>query len=253
MVLRLLLLAVLAGCASVPDDELTWSAELARSLWVEEGDVVDVGRFSRLPPGEHVANWEPYLIFRGATPTQYRLVEAEDGVALEADAPEGGSGLWRKIRIDVRRHPVIEWRWRVPRDAAGAASRKSPPVRISLGFHGDPAKLDFDDRVKLRMAKAMTVNGLPYASLLYVWRSDLPEGAVYSHPQTERVRYLVVDSGEAKVDRWVRLRRNVHDDFKRAFGEEPGDLVAVGVMTDHGDDGSRRRVFYGDITFRPAD
>lgn len=245
MVLRLLLLAVLAGCASVPDDELTWSAPLARSLPMEDGPVVEVAQFSR----RSTADWEPFLVFSGNTRTEYRL----DAEGLRAHCHEGGSGMWRKIRIDVRRHPVIEWRWRVPRESAGAASRRSPPVRISLGFHGDAAKLDFEDRVKLRMAKAMTVNGLPYASLLYVWRTDLPEGSLYSHPQTERVRHIVVESGESRVDQWVVVRRNVREDFRRAFGEEPGDLVAVGVMTDFGDDGSPRRAHYGDITFRPAD
>jgi hypothetical protein len=245
MVVRLLLLAVLAGCASVPNDELTWSAPLARSLPIEDGPVVEVAQFSR----QSSADWEPFLIFSGNTPTEYRL----DGEGLHAHCHEGGSGMWRKIRIDVRRHPVIEWRWRVPREAAGAASRKSPPVRISLGFHGDAAKLDFEDRVKLRMARAMTVHGLPYASLLYVWRTDLPEGSLYSHPQTERVRHIVVESGESRVDRWVVVRRNVREDFRRAFGEEPGDLVAVGVMTDFGDNGSPRRAHYGDIIFRPAD
>jgi hypothetical protein len=248
LALRLALLAapivLAAGCASVPTDELTWSSALARSLPMEDAAVVEVARFSR-----HDADgWEPYLVFSGNTPTDYRL----DGEALHAESREGGSGMWRKIRIDVKRHPVIEWRWRVPPESAGAASAKSPPVRISLGFHGDPGKLDVEDRVKLRMARAMTVHGLPYASLLYVWRTDLPEGSLYSHAQTERVRHIVVESGEARVGHWVSVRRNVLEDYRRAFGEEPGDLVAVGVMTDYGDDGSPRRAQYGDIIFQPG-
>lgn len=243
-----------AGCASTPDDELTWSAALARSLPREEGDVVEAARFSRLRPGaQDVGGWEPFAVVRANSPTAYRLVAVDDGVALEADAAQGGSGMWRKIRIDPRRHPIMEWRWRVPRHAAGSASRSSPPVRISLAFDGDPAKLDFDDRVKLRMAKALTAHGLPYASLLYVWRNGVPHGAVYHSPHTDRVRHIVVESGERRLDRWVSVRRNVLDDYRRTFGEEPGDIVAVGIMTDVGDDGSPRRALYGDITFRPPD
>jgi hypothetical protein len=234
-----------AGCASFPDDELTWSAPLARGLPLEDGSQVEVARFSR----GSLEGWEPFVIFPANTPTDYRVVDG----ALQAESREGGSALWRKIRIDVRRYPVMEWHWRVPRESAGAASRRSPPVRISLGFHGDPRKLDFDDRVKLRMAKAMTVHGLPYASLLYVWRADLPEGTLYSNPHTERVRYIVAESGEGRLDRWVTLQRNVLDDYRRAFGEEPQDLVAVGIMTDFGDNGAPRQAHYGDITFRPAD
>jgi len=176
-------------------------------------------------------------------------------VVIQSEAVEGGSGLFRKIQIDPRRHPVIEFRWRVPRDSgrggADGPSRASPPVRISLAFDGDPAKLDFDDRAKLRLAKALTVNGLPFASLLYVWMNDYPAEAIYSSPHTDRVRHIVVESGERRLDQWVAVRRNVLEDYRRAFGEEPGNLVAVGIMTDPGDNGAPRRVYYGDIKFRP--
>jgi hypothetical protein len=114
-------------------------------------------------------------------------------------------------------------------------------------------KLDFDDRTKLRMAKVLTANGLPYASLLYVWMTHKPVGTQYPSPHTERVRHIVVESGEAHLDQWVSVRRNVLEDYKRAFGEEPGHIVAVGVMTDFGDNNAPRRAFYGDITFYRAD
>ena len=100
------------------------------------------------------------------------------------------------------------------------------------------------------MAMALTENGLPYASLLYVWMLDVPVETVIRSPYTDRVRMIVVESGAQRVGEWVTLRRNVVEDYRRAFGEEPGDIVAVGLMTDPGDDYSRRRGFYGDITFR---
>ena len=213
--------------------------------------MVEVARFSQLPPGaRELGGWERFPVLASNPPTAYRAVRIGGETVLEADAEEGGSGLWRKIRIDPRRHPIIEWRWRVPPEAAGAASAESPPVRLSLGFDGDEERLDFDDRTKLRLAKMLTVHGLPYASLLYVWKSNAAPDTVYSSPHTERVRHIVVESGNGTVDRWMVERRNVLEDYRRAFGEEPGDIVAVGIMTDVGDDGSRRRVYYGDISFR---
>jgi hypothetical protein len=100
------------------------------------------------------------------------------------------------------------------------------------------------------MARALTVNGLPYASLLYVWLVGVPVDTVLHSPHTDRVRMIVVESGVQRAGEWITLRRNVLQDFRRAFGEEPDDIVGVGLMTDYGDDGSRRRAFYGDITFR---
>jgi len=246
----------LCGCASVaPVEELTWSTPLVKALPVESGEQVEAGRFSQLRPGAfYVGEWEPFVVLEGTTPTEYRLVDSEGVTVIEADSREGGSALYRKIHIDPHRHPILEWRWRVPRPSglagASGASHASPPVRLSLAFDGDPSKLDFDDRAKLRLAKALTVNGLPYASLLYVWMNRYPTETVYSSPHTDRVRHVVVESGEAHLDQWVAVRRNVLEDYRRAFGEEPGDIVAVGIMTDSGDNGEPRRAMYGDITFR---
>lgn len=251
------LLMLVAACTSTPDDPLVWSDEVMRALPRERGQVVEVARFSSVPPGtggaHALAPWEPYFVRRGSAPTEYRVVEVEGAAVLEADAREGGSGLYRKIRIDPKRHPVLEWRWRVtpdPDTPLEVSSGTSPLARLSLAFHGDPNKLDFDDRAKLRLAMLLTANGLPYASLLYVWMLDVPVETVIRSPYTDRVRMIVVESGPQRIGEWVTVRRNVLEDYRRAFGEEANDIVAVGLMTDPGDDGSRRRGFYGDITFR---
>jgi hypothetical protein len=244
-----------AGCASTPDDSIVWSDRLARTLERERGEVVEVARFSRLRPGASPAPWEPWQIVRGNAPTRYRVAEVDGVAALEAEGVEGGSGMWRQIRIDPQRNPILEWRWRIPRPDAGSpplsvTSSASPMARLSLAFHGDAAKLDFEDRAKLRLAKALTVHGLPYASLLYVWMMDKPVDAVLHSPHTDRVRMIVVERGAQRAGEWVTIRRNVVEDYRRAFGEEPGDIVSVGLMTDYGDDGSPRRTIYGDITFQ---
>ena len=247
---------VMWGCVSTPDDPLVWSDDVARVLPRERGEEVEVARFSRLAPGTSLAPWEPWLIRRGNAPTAYRAAEVDGVIALEADAQEGGSALWRKIRLDPRSYPVIEWRWRVapePGTALEASSAASPLARLSLGFHGDVNKLDFDDRAKLRLAMLLTANGLPYASLMYVWMLDVPVETVLRSPWTDRVRMIVVESGTQRVGEWVSVQRNVLEDYRRAFDEEADDIVGVGVMTDPGDDGSRRRGYYGDITFRSGE
>lgn len=253
--MRFLVVVFVAGCVATPGEELVWSAALAQNLRAQFGQSVEVAAFSRQRPGPVGEPWEPFVVLRGNTPTKYELVEVDGAVALAADAEEGGTGLYRKIRVDLRRHPVIEFRWRVPPREEGetplhAAARTSPMLRISLAFHGDVARLDFDDRAKLRLAKMLTVNGLPYASMLYVWKLGHPVGTVLHSPHTDRVRYVVAENSASRVGEWVVIRRNVLEDYRRAFGEEPSDVLAVGLMTDPGDDGSRRRGYYGDITFR---
>ena len=64
---------------------------------------------------------------------------------------------------------------------------------------------------------------------------------------------LVVASGAGGVGEWQSLSRNLHDDFRHAFHEEPGLLTGVGVLTDTDNTGGSVEAWYGDIQFRPTE
>ena len=64
---------------------------------------------------------------------------------------------------------------------------------------------------------------------------------------TGRIRKLVASSGTDAVGRWQSFRRDIVADYKRAFGEPPGRLVGVGVMSDTDNTRQRVRAYYGDI------
>ena len=175
---------------------------------------------------------------------------------LEARADGSASGFYRRIHIDPRRHPVVEWRWRVLEPLAGAdprvPSRDDSPARLVICFHGDAKRLDIGERNTLRLYKALTGEMLPYAMLMYVWASDAPVGSIASSVYTEKIQMIVVESGDSRAGEWSEFRRNVLEDYRQAFGEEPSDIVAVGVMTDADDTRAKTRAQYGDISFKPA-
>jgi len=254
-VLMLSGLLALGACASVPDDGLLASTPIVRELWREWGDVVEVARFSGLKEGEALpAHWHPWGLLSGKRPTEYRLVGSTAGTVLEAYAERAGTGLYRRVRVDPRRQPWLEWTWRIENVIRGAdlrvGSREDSAARLVVSFHGDPEKLDFEDRAKLRLAKAIAGEPLPYAMLIYVWSNDLPLETTLPSPQIDRIRVVVVESGEGRVGQWLTYRRNVFDDYRRAFGEEPADIVAVGVLTDSDNTQQVARSYYGDITLR---
>jgi hypothetical protein len=62
---------------------------------------------------------------------------------------------------------------------------------------------------------------------------------------------IVASSGAAGVGAWQSLTRDVRADFRRAFGEEPGALRAVGVLTDTDNTDGHAEAWYGDIRFTP--
>jgi Protein of unknown function (DUF3047) len=65
------------------------------------------------------------------------------------------------------------------------------------------------------------------------------------------VTYVVLRSGEAGLGRWHTEMRNVYDDYKRIYGEEPAEeLRAVSVAIDSNDTRSRAESYMGEILFR---
>ena len=249
-------LLALGGCALVPEDDgLLASTPIVRELDLEDGDIVEVARFSRLGAGAPLpAGWLGWGLNSGKRPTEYRLVNGTAGTVLQADAEQAATGLYRRIRVNPGRQPLLEWSWRVEKLIPGAdlrkGSREDSVARLVISFHGDPKKLDFEDRARLRLAKVFAGEPLPYAMLIYVWSNQIPMETALPSPQIDRIRMVVVESGTARLGQWLTYRRNVLEDYRRAFGEDPGDIVAVGVLTDADNTRQTARALYGDITLR---
>jgi len=244
----------LVGCAGVPVDELLASTTIVADLQVEGGARVEAARFSAGHAGESQPGWGRFVVSPFATKSEYALVESGSGVVLEGRADGSASGFYQRIRIDPARHPVIEWRWRVLQTPGHTDprvhSRDDSPARVIVAFHGDVKRLDIGERFALALYHALTGDKMPYAIIMYSWASDAPVGTITSNDQTGKIQTIVVGGG---VGEWREFRRNVLEDYRRAFGEEPWDIVAVGVMTDASNTRGKASAQYGDISFRPAE
>ena len=246
----------LAGCAGVQVDELLASTSIVAELEVENGALVEAARFSEgraggSPPGD----WGRFVVSPFAGKSDYRLVESGTEVVLEGRADGSASGFYRRIRIDPLRHPLIEWRWRVlqtpPELDPRVPARDDSPARVIVAFHGDKARLDIGERFALSLYKALTGEKMPYAIIMYSWASDAPVGTITASIPTAKIQTIVVEKGNG-AGGWHELKRNVLEDYRQAFGEEPWDIVAVGVMTDASNTREKASAQFGDISFRPA-
>ena len=244
-----------AGCANVTVPAR--APDAVRAQPATDTATVEIARSSRRSEGEPLAPyWEAFRIpLKPAT--EYRYVNTDSGGALEARAERSASALQRVVDIDPAMHSVVEWRWRVDQTVDGADKRyadsEDSPARLIVAFEGDHGKLDFEERAMMRLAKTLTGREMPYATLMYVWSNLHPPETLLPSPRTSRVQMIVVEGGADRVGRWGNFRRDIAADFRRAFGEEPGRITAVGVMTDADNTQKSGRCLYGDITFRALD
>ena len=84
--------------------------------------------------------------------------------------------------------------------------------------------------------------------LSYVWTNDRlrPETLVISPYYPDTSRSIVIESGEQRLGQWLDERRNIAEDYRRAFGKEPPELVkTIALFTDNDQTGQPVVAYYG--------
>ena len=228
------------------------------TAYAQPGPAVEAGKFSSAEPGvSPPPGWKPLTFKNIEKHTVYSLVKDGDTVVVKAESRASASGLIREIRIDPKEYPLVRWRWKVENILKKGDVRKKEgddyPARIYITFEYDPEKLSFSDRVKFGLGKAFYGQYPPLAALNYIWESRAAKGTLLPNPFTDRVMMFVVESGEEKLGQWVSEERNIYQDYKKAFGEEPPVISGVAIMTDTDNTGESAVAFYGDIVFRKAE
>ena len=242
--LLLALIVLLAGCASAPLEELPWPDVQAFSA---------NGAGPGLPQG-----WTPWIVNRTKAPTAYQLVpDAHTGqVVLRAFAERSASGLSQRLDVHPSERPVIAWRWRVVDLISGADNQdrhsEDAPARLMLFFEGDRAGLPIREQVLMETAHLLTGHEPPFATLMYVWENQFAPETLLRNTFTDQVKMIVVGTGRDRIGTWKTVQRNYVEDYRRAFGSDPGRLVGIGIMTDTDNTGESVEAFYGDIRLKAA-
>lgn len=236
----------LTGCANLITPAAPVNAMVGPFNAVQPFSLTSVGESA--PPG-----WEPWILSRFMARTQYGIIEHEGERVLAAKANISASGLLQPLVLAATDYPFINWRWKVPQLIPGAnnASRlgDDSPVRVIVAFDGDMTKLDFEDQAFGRTVKLFSGRDMPYATIQYIWENQLPRETVLENARTSRSKMLVVESGPERLGQWLSFKRDVRADYQRLFGETPGSIIFVGVMTDSNATGTQTTAYYGDIRF----
>jgi hypothetical protein len=217
--------------------------------------IIKVGKFSAVTAGETLPpGWKTLTFKKIERHTTYKLVKDNETVVVKAVAEASASGLTREIKINPKEYPILQWRWKVnnilKRGDVRTKKGDDYPARIYITFEYDPSKLSFFEKVKYETVKILYGQYPPIGAISYIWESKAPVGTMVPNPYTDRVMMFVVESGSAKVNQWANEERNVYEDYKKAFGEEPSMVSGVAIMTDTDNTGESAIAYYGDIFFK---
>ena len=165
--------------------------------------------------------------------TDYLVVPDSGGHVLRAESRGAASGLIRKIDLDPREWPVLNWRWKV----AGT---------IPQGDERTKAGDDYAARVYIVFPHWFFPKT---RSLNYIWANRLPQGEFLPNAYVANNVMIAVQSGPEKAGQWLTERRDIAADYRRAFGEDPPRIGAIAIMTDTDNTGASAMAWYDDLLF----
>lgn len=240
----------LGGCAVLPPEAPDGPAEPPAA---DAQPATEISAFSSAAPGRLPSGWHPYVLRRDLPRTHYTLAHDGERVALHARARRSATGLHCALDVSPARCAALRFSWKVPQvhDRADVATAELDdcPARLIVAFDGDTSRLSLRDRLLYDQVELFTGQRLPFAMLMYVWDGGRHAvETVHRNHRTARIQYLTVESGSARTGRWLHYQRDLAADYRRVFGEAPGRVIGVGVLTDGDALKTDLDAWYGDIS-----
>ena len=215
-----LVLAVSASSAAVPAAPLT--------IVVEDWSRQPESR-TGIPSGWTGHSW-------GSPKYDFAVVTDGADRVLRLRSRGDNSTISKEIKVDVKKFPLLAWRWKVLTLPAGGDCRR---------------KAADDEAAQIYVAFPRAPTALRSRIIGYVWDTTAPADTIVKSESSSLVTYVVVRSGAAELGRWLTETRNVRDDYLRIYGEAPAeDVGAVSVAIDSNDTRSSAESYVGAIVFR---
>lgn len=122
----------------------------------------------------------------------------------------------------------LQWRWRL--DQPLSDGKASPDITTKAGddaalkvcamFDHPLERVPFVERTVLRLARSVSGEALPAATVCYLWDSGRAAGLQGANAYTRRVRYISLRGSETPARQWVAESRDLARDFSTLFADE---------------------------------
>lgn len=176
-----------------------------------------------LPPG-----WELKVKSGKAA---YDIKRDGDIAAVNLRSVDSSFSLQGETNVDVKRYPVLTWKWKVTQLPKGGDFRRS--------------KTD-DQAAQLFLAFTRT------KAIVYIWDTTAPQGMMESTSPVPfmTVKVVVVRSGAAELGKWITETRNVYEDYKKLYGDEPPPVKGVRFQINSQHTGTSAESWFADVAFK---
>lgn len=148
--------------------------------------------------------------------------------------------LVNRPNLNIYEYPILSWKWRVKKlpDGGNENSSDYNDVAASIYVVFDIGRLAFFKKVP--------------KSIRYTWSSTVNKGQELSKLFGNQ-QIVVVESGPEKMGEWVTFERNIVEDYRRLFGDDPPENpIAILILSDGNSTNSQAIADYDDITLKKS-
>lgn len=184
---------------------------------------------------------------------EFAVVAEEGRPALHVRSASSASSWVAPTAVDAQQLPFLRWRWKVSRSLASSDLRTRQgddwAARVYVFFDLPLERLSLGDRLRIQASRALSGVEVPAAALCYVWGRVQAAGAAAWNPYTDRVRMIVVDSGDAGALQWRAVSRDLRRDWQEAFDGPLPMISGVAVGADTDNTGDTVQAWFADLEF----
>ena len=171
--------------------------------------------------------------FKGST--SYQLDQIEGKQVLLAESHDSASALIKKVHIDIRKYPFLNWVWRIENQLATENEKNKSGDDYAARIY-----VVIDGGVFIWKTKAVN----------YVWANQASKGEIWENAFAgKNAQMMALRNRQDKLSTWYTEKRNVYEDLKHLFKTEFHFIDAIAIMTDTDNSHGQSKAYYGDIYF----
>tara|TARA_A100001011_G_scaffold89279_1_gene93762 strand:+ start:1450 stop:2100 length:651 start_codon:yes stop_codon:yes gene_type:complete len=172
---------------------------------------------------------------RGAdNKTVYTVGSNENGNFLKAIADNAASGLGKEVKIDLNKTPFINITWKIEKDLVGIK---------------EDTKKGHDFAARVFAVKKTGATPLSNRAINYVFSSNNEVGFNSPSPYTKKSIDNVLASTKENLNKWITVKANVKEDFKKFHNLDVNELDGLAVMSDTDNSKMEAIAYYQNIYF----
>jgi|TARA_B110000971_G_scaffold214837_1_gene247449 hypothetical protein len=166
--------------------------------------------------------------------TSWSLGSNEKGNFIKAEAEGKGSGLGKEVKIDLIKTPFINITWKVEKDLSGIVEN---------------SKKGHDYAARVFVVKKTGSTALSNRAISYVFSSNNLINDNWNSPYTKKSVDYVLSTTKNDLDKWVTVKANVKEHFKKFHDLDVKELSGVAIMTDTDNSKLKAIAYYQNIYF----